>query len=174
MPHLPIIIAPDPRLKVESAPVENIDDATRTLIDDMVSTMYAAPGVGLAAPQVGVHKRIIIVDPSDGEGNPQLVRMVNPEITAWSDQLVEREEGCLSLPDFYEQLERPQAIDVHFVDPDGRERTLSADGLLARCIQHEVDHLVGVIFVDHLSAVKRSIILRKLVKIKKQKLHESA
>ena len=174
MPHLPIIIAPDPRLKVKSAPVENIDDATRTLIDDMVSTMYAAPGVGLAAPQVGVHKRIIIVDPSDGEGNPQLVRMVNPEITAWSDQLVEREEGCLSLPDFYEQLERPQAIDVRFVDPDGRERTLSADGLLARCIQHEVDHLVGVIFVDHLSAVKRSIILRKLVKIKKQKLRESA
>lgn len=174
MPQLPIIIAPDPRLKVVSAPVATIDDATRRLIDDMVSTMYAAPGVGLAAPQVGVRKRIIVVDPTDGEGNPRLVRMVNPEITARSDELVEHEEGCLSLPEFYEILERPRAIEVRFLDPDGGQRSLAADGLLARCIQHEVDHLDGVIFVDHLSAVKRNIILRKLAKTKKQKARESA
>lgn len=174
MPQLPIIIAPDPRLKAVSAPVTTVDDATRRLIDDMVSTMYAAPGVGLAAPQVGVHKRIIVVDPTDGEGNPRLVRMVNPEITARSDELVEHEEGCLSLPEFYEILERPRAIEVRFLDPEGRERSLAADGLLARCIQHEVDHLDGVVFVDHLSAVKRNIILRKLAKTKKQKARESA
>ena len=174
MPQLPIIIAPDPRLKAVSAPVATIDDATRRLIDDMVSTMYAAPGVGLAAPQVGVRKRIIVVDPTDGEGNPRLVRMVNPEITALSDELVEHEEGCLSLPEFYEILERPRAIEVRFLDPDGSQRSLAADGLLARCIQHEVDHLDGVIFVDRLSAVKRNIILRKLAKTKKQKARESA
>ena len=174
MPHLPIIIAPDPRLKVVSAPVATIDDATRRLIDDMVSTMYAAPGVGLAAPQVGVRKRIIVVDPTDGEGNPRLVRMVNPEITARSDELVEHEEGCLSLPEFYEILERPRAIEVRFLDADGGQRSLATDGLLARCIQHEMDHLDGVIFVDRLSAVKRNIILRKLAKTKKQKARESA
>ena len=174
MPQLPIIIAPDPRLKAVSAPVATIDDATRRLIDDMVSTMYAAPGVGLAAPQVGVRKRIIVVDPTDGEGNRRLVRMVNPEITALSDELVEHEEGCLSLPEFYEILERPRAIEVRFLDPDGSQRSFAADGLLARCIQHEVDHLDGVIFVDRLSAVKRNIILRKLAKTKKQKARESA
>tara|TARA_B100000686_G_C16777798_1_gene969718 strand:+ start:2026 stop:2550 length:525 start_codon:yes stop_codon:yes gene_type:complete len=174
MPQLPIIIAPDPRLKVESELVENIDHSIRSLIDNMVSTMHAAPGVGLAAPQVGVHKRIIVVDPSDGEGNPKVIQMINPEITAWSDEVIERAEGCLSLPDFYEELERPDAVEVRFVDRDGKERTLSANGLAARCIQHEVDHLDGLIFVDHLSAVKRNIILRKLVKIKKQKLRESA
>ena len=174
MSQRPIIIAPDPRLKVTSEPVENIDEATRTLIDDMVSTMYAAPGVGLAAPQVGVHKRIIVVDPSDGEGNPRLMRLINPEIAALSDDLVTREEGCLSLPDFYEELERPSEVEVRYIDYDGHAQTLAADGLLARCLQHELDHLEGVIFVDYISTVKRNIILRKLSKIKKQKQRENA
>ncbi len=174
MPQLPIIIAPDPRLKAESEFVENIDDSIRSLIDNMVLTMHAAPGVGLAAPQVGVHKRIIVIDPSDGEGGPKPIKMINPEITSCSDELVERAEGCLSLPDFYEELRRPDAIEVRFIDRDGKARTLSANGLAARCIQHEIDHLDGLIFVDHLSAVKRNIILRKLIKIKKQKRRESA
>ena len=174
MPHLPIIIAPDPRLKVKSELVEEIDGATMSLINDLASTMYAAPGVGLAAPQVGVHKRIIVVDPLDENGKSRLVRMINPHLIAVSDDRVMREEGCLSLPDFYEELERPAEIDVRFMDADAKEQTLHANGLLARCIQHELDHLDGVIFVDHLSTVKRNIILRKLTKIKKQSRRESA
>ena len=161
-------------MKVVSEPVDNIDEATRSVVDDMVATMYAAPGVGLAAPQIGVHQRIIVVDPSDGEGNPLLMRLINPEIAALSDDLVTREEGCLSLPDFYEELERPSEVEVRYIDYDGNPQTLAAEGLLARCLQHELDHLDGVIFVDHLSTVKRNIILRKLSKIKKQKLRESA
>ena len=150
-PSCPVIIAPDPRLKVSSEPVEEIDEATQSFIDDMVSTMYAALGVGLAAPQLGVHKRIIVVDPSDENGNSRLVRLINPEIIGVSDDLVMREEGCLSLPDFYEELERPNEVEVRFTEYDGSPKTLSANGLLARCIQHEMDHLEGVIFVDHLS-----------------------
>ena len=174
MSQLPIIIAPDPRLKVKSERVDDVDDAVRSLIDDMVSTMYAAPGVGLAAPQVGMHRRIIVVDPRDGNGNPRLTRLINPEIVAMSDNLVALEEGCLSLPEFYEPLERPDEVEVRFTDYDGNEQSLSANGLLARCIQHELDHLDGIIFVDRMSAVKRNIILRKLTKIKKQQLRESA
>ena len=174
MSQLPIIIAPDPRLKVKSEPVEEIDDAVRSLIDDMVSTMYAAPGVGLAAPQVGTHKRIIVVDPQDGNGNPRLTRLINPEIIAVSDNAVIREEGCLSLPEFYEPLERPDEVEVRYTDYDGTEQSLATNGLLARCILHELDHLDGIIFVDHMSAVKRNIILRKLTKIKRQQLRESA
>lgn len=174
MAHLPVIIAPDPRLKVKSEPVDEIDDATRSFIDDMVATMYAAPGVGLAAPQVGVHKRIIVVDPRDEKGNAQLVHLINPEIIAISNDLVIREEGCLSLPDFYEPLPRPEGIELRYMNYDGKAQMLSATGLLARCIQHELDHLDGVIFVDHMSAVKRNIILRKLSKIKKLQLRESA
>ena len=174
MSQLPIIIAPDPRLKVKSELVEEIDDAVRSLIDDMVSTMYAAPGVGLAAAQVGTHKRIIVVDPQDGNGNPRLTRLINPEIIAVSDNAVMREEGCLSLPEFYEPLERPDEVEVRYTDYDGNEQSLAANGLLARCILHELDHLDGIIFVDHMSAVKRNIILRKLTKIKRQQLRESA
>ena len=174
MSQLPIIIAPDPRLKVKSELVEEIDDAVRSLIDDMVSTMYAAPGVGLAAAQVGTHKRIIVVDPQDGNGNPLLTRLINPEIIAVSDNAVMREEGCLSLPEFYEPLERPDEVEVRYTDYDGNEQSLAANGLLARCILHELDHLDGIIFVDHMSAVKRNIILRKLTKIKRQQLRESA
>ncbi len=174
MSQLPIIIAPDPRLKVKSELVEEIDDAVRSLIDDMVSTMYAAPGVGLAAAQVGTHKRIIVVDPQDGNGNPRQTRLINPEIIAVSDNAVMREEGCLSLPEFYEPLERPDEVEVRYTDYDGNEQSLAANGLLARCILHELDHLDGIIFVDHMSAVKRNIILRKLTKIKRQQLRESA
>ena len=174
MAHLPIIVAPDPRLKARSETVTRIDDELRRLMDDMVQTMYAAPGIGLAAIQVGVPKRLLVVDPSEAKDGAALLRMVNPEIVRYSDELVELEEGCLSLPDFYERVTRPAVVDVRFRDHTGAERTVTAEGILSRCIQHELDHLDGMLFVDHISALKRGIILRKLTKLKRQKLLKSA
>lgn len=179
MALLPIITAPDPRLKVVSKPVERVDDATRKLLDDMLETMYAAPGIGLAAVQVGVPKRIIVVDlqPKTGEtdtGEPIRGReplfLVNPEIVWASEDLAVYEEGCLSVPEHYADVERPAQVKIRHLDYDGREQILEADGMLATCVQHEIDHLDGVLFVDHLSAVKRGMILRKLQKARKQKL----
>lgn len=168
MAILPIIKAPDPILKQRCAPVENVDDATRRLMDDMLETMYTAPGVGLAAPQVGVHRRIIVVDTSDPEGDRLPMRMANPEIIAASDELVLREEGCLSFPDQYEDVERPSTVRVRYLDHENEIREINAEGLLAVCVQHEIDHLDGVLLVDHLSTLKRSIILRKMKKLKKE------
>jgi len=168
MAILPIIKAPDPILKQRCAPVENVDDATRRLMDDMLETMYSAPGVGLAAPQVGVHRRIIVVDTSDPEGDRLPMRMANPEIIAASDELVLREEGCLSFPDQYEDVERPSTVRVRYLDHENEIREIDAEGLLAVCVQHEIDHLDGVLLVDHLSTLKRSIILRKMKKLKKE------
>lgn len=174
MAHLPIIVAPDPRLKALSTAVERIDAAIRTLIEDMVATMYAAPGIGLAAIQVGEPKRIIVVDASEEKDGKGLLRMINPVVVAAADEPIELEEGCLSLPEYYEKLVRPKAVEVRFTEPSGAERTVAAEGLLARCIQHELDHLEGTLFVDRISALKRSIILRKLSKAKRQKLLKSA
>lgn len=168
MAILPIIKAPDPILKQRCAPVENVDDATRRLMDDMLETMYVAPGVGLAAPQVGVHKRIIVVDTSDPEGERTPMRMANPEIIAASDELLLREEGCLSFPEQYEDVERPATVRIRYVDHENEIREIDAEGLLAVCVQHEIDHLDGVLLVDHLSTLKRSIILRKMKKLKKE------
>jgi len=167
MALLPIIKAPDPRLKKRCAPVERVNDEIRRLMDDMLETMYAAPGVGLAAPQVGVLKRIIVVDTGDADGNRKPFRMANPEIVASSDEVVLREEGCLSFPDQYEEVERPATVRVRYLDHENEIRELDAEGLQAVCVQHEIDHLDGVLLVDHLSNLKRSIILRKMAKLKK-------
>jgi peptide deformylase len=169
MALLDILVAPDPRLKKKAQPVQRVDAATAKLMADMLETMYAAPGVGLAAPQVGVLKRIIVVDSArDGEP-PRPLKMANPEIIWASDEKKLHEEGCLSLPEEYENVERPDKIKVRYVDENNELRTVEADGLLAVVIQHEMDHLEGVLFVDHISALKRGMILRRLTKIKKQK-----
>ena len=167
MALLEIIIAPDPRLKKKAKPVERVDAATARLMDDMIETMYEAPGVGLAAPQVGVLKRIIVVDPAREEEDPRPLKMANPEIVWASPETKLHEEGCLSLPDEYEPVERPDRIKVRYLDEHNELRTIEADGLLAVVIQHEMDHLEGVLFVDHISALKRNIILRRLTKQKK-------
>jgi len=173
MAKLDIIIAPDPRLKRTCTPVDTVDDDLRTLMDDMLETMYDAPGVGLAAPQVGVAKRIIVVDAARGEEPPAPYKIVNPEIVWSSDEAKVHEEGCLSLPTYYEEVERPDNIRVRYKDENNAEQELEVDGLLSVVIQHEMDHLDGVLFVDHISALKRGMILRKLKKTKKQMAQES-
>ena len=169
MAMLSIITAPDPRLKVKCKPVERVDRQVRRLMDDMLETMYAAPGIGLAAPQVGVRKRVLVVDVAKEADKPAPLCMANPEILWTSDELVSYEEGCLSLPDQYAPVERPARCRVRYLDENNELRELETEGLLATCIQHEIDHLDGVLFVDHLSALKRNMILRKLAKAKKLK-----
>ena len=168
MARLPIIIAPDPRLKKKAKKVERVDDETRRLMDDMLETMYAAPGIGLAAPQVGVLKRVIVVDIATEDEEPKPLRMANPELIRVSDEDASYNEGCLSLPEHYADVVRPASIRVRYLDENDELRELDADGLLATCIQHEMDHLDGVLFVDHISALKRNMILRKLLKAKKE------
>lgn len=167
MAVLPIITAPDPRLKVTCEPVAAVDGTIAKLMDDMLDTMYLAPGIGLAAPQVGVTKRVLVVDVSPKDGPRDPIRMANPEIVWRSDELTVYEEGCLSLPDQYADVERPQKIRFRYLDETGVLQEREAEGLLATCIQHEIDHLDGIIFVDRLSALKRRMILRKLAKLKK-------
>jgi peptide deformylase len=168
MALLPIIVAPDPRLSQPCAKVEKVDVEIVRLMDDMLETMYDAPGIGLAAPQVGVLKRIIVVDVSKDPDAPKPMQLVNPEIVWASDELNEYEEGCLSLPDHYSQVTRPARVRVRYMDRDGETQEIETDGLLATCLQHEIDHLDGVLFVDHISKLKRNVILRKLQKTKKQ------
>lgn len=167
MASLPILVAPDPLLKRPAKPVERVDAEVRRLMDDMLESMYAANGIGLAAPQVGVPKRVIVVDISSPEEPNAPMRLANPEILWHSDEAVLGEEGCLSLPDQYADVKRPSQVRVRYLDQNNEIREIEADGLLAKCIQHEIDHLDGVLFVDHISAVKRNIILRKLSKAKK-------
>ncbi len=167
MSKLDILVAPDPRLKVTSTPVETVDAGVRRFMDDMLETMYAAPGIGLAAPQVGRAQRIIVVDVADEGEPPKPYRMINPEIVKASEAQRISNEGCLSVPDFYADVERPDTITVNYLDENGAPQTVEADGLLATCIAHEIEHLDGVLFVDHLSLVKRNIILRKLQKAKR-------
>jgi peptide deformylase len=168
MALLPILVAPDPRLKVKAKPVAKVDAETRQLMADMLETMYAAPGIGLAAPQVGVAKRVIVVDCAREGEPPQPYKLANPEILWQSEELATYNEGCLSLPEHYADVTRPAAIRVRYLDEQNEIRELEAEGLLATCIQHEMDHLEGVLFVDHLSSLKRGIILRKLSKAKRQ------
>ncbi|WP_421708098.1 peptide deformylase [Algihabitans sp.] len=168
MAKLPILTAPDPILKQRAKPVDRVDDDLRQLMDDMLETMYGAPGIGLAAPQVGVLKRVIVVDVARDGDAPQPHQLANPELVWVSDEDASYEEGCLSLPDHYGDVKRPAAIRVRYLDRQNESRELEADGLLATCIQHEIDHLDGILFVDHMSALKRNMILRKLLKAKKQ------
>jgi len=166
MAKLDIITAPDPRLKITAEPVV-VDDEVRQLMDDMLETMYIAPGIGLAAPQVGVAQRVLVLDvaPRDQARDPLLV--ANPEILWTSEETKVEEEGCLSLPDHYADVERPAKVRVRFRDYDNEIREIGAEGTLATCLQHEIDHLDGALFIDYLSLLRRNIILRKLKKAKK-------
>ena len=165
MSVLPILFAPDPRLKKKCTAVEKIDDDIRTLLDDMVETMYAADGVGLAAPQVGALKRIIVIDTSGNDEEPNPLKMINPEIISESESIVEREEGCLSLPKQWSQVARPEFVRVRYMDEEGEIREMDCEDLTSVCVQHEIDHLEGTLFVDHITALKRNMILRKLKKL---------
>ena len=160
----PIITAPDPRLREVSKPVDVVDGALRALMDDMLETMYDAPGIGLAAIQIGVPKRVIVMDLAREDEDPQPRYFVNPEILDPSEDKNVYEEGCLSVPEFYDEVERPAKCRVKFLDYDGQEQVLDAEGMLATCIQHEMDHLEGILFIDHLSRLKRERVLRKLKK----------
>jgi peptide deformylase len=174
MALLPIITAPDPRLKIRARPVPAVDARVRRLMDDMVETMYQAIGIGLAAPQVGVASRVLVIDVArDGE-KPQPVRIANPEILWRSDALMVANEGCLSLPEHYAEVERPGEIRLRYLDHENEICEIEAKGLLATCLQHEIDHLDGLLFVDHISALKRGIILRKLAKTKRSRALEPA
>ena len=167
MTVLQILTAPHPVLKQKAQPVAAVDDAMRQLMDDMLETMYAAPGIGLAAPQVGISKRVIVVDVAPKDAPRQPLRLVNPELVWVSDDDSRYEEGCLSVPEHYADVVRPAAIRVRYRDEQNQLQELAADGLLATCIQHEIDHLDGILFIDHLSALKRNVILRKLLKAKR-------
>ena len=160
----PIITAPDPRLRQVSKPVEKVDDDLRALMDDMRETMYDAPGIGLAAIQIGVPLRVIVMDIAGEDAEPEPRYFVNPEILDPSEEMNVYEEGCLSVPVYYDEVERPARCRVKYLDYDGKEQVLDAEGLLATCIQHEMDHLEGVLFIDHLSRLKRERILKKLKK----------
>lgn len=166
---LPILIAPHPTLKAKARPVATPDnDVVRELIPRMFATMYKAPGIGLAAPQVDMRLRVIVIDLArDDKREP--ITMVNPEIVAESDELATREEGCLSLPNQYADVTRPARVKVRYFDETGAKRELEADDLLAACVQHEIDHLDGVLFVDHISALKRNMIMRRLAKEQRTK-----
>jgi peptide deformylase len=167
MAKLPILIAPDPRLKEKSVPVRRVDASIRQLIDDMLETMYVAPGIGLAAPQVGELKRLIVVDVAKDEAPKDPHALINPELVWVSDEDSTYEEGCLSVPEHYADVTRPARIRVRYLDREGEIRELEADGLLATVIQHEMDHLDGILFIDHLTSLKRNMILRKLLKARK-------
>jgi peptide deformylase len=168
MALLAIITAPDPRLKLKAKPVKAVDAEVRRLMDDMLETMYAAPGIGLAAPQVGVARRVLVVDAAGEDQKPRPMKIANPEILWRSEELATYNEGCLSLPEHYADVSRPAKIRLRYVDEQNELREAVIEGLLATCIQHEMDHLEGVLFVDHISALKRGIILRKLAKLKRQ------
>jgi peptide deformylase len=167
MALLPILTAPDPLLKKISAPVKQVDDEIRRLMDDMLETMYHAPGIGLAAPQVGQLKRVIVLDLAREDEEPQPLRLANPEIVWVSDDDATYNEGCLSVPEHYADVVRPAACRVKYLDYNNKPQEMAAEGLLATCLQHEIDHLDGVLFIDHLTSLKRNIIRRKLLKTKK-------
>ncbi|NAZ38070.1 peptide deformylase [Rubellimicrobium sp. CFH 75288] len=170
----PILLHPDPRLKTVARPVQAVDDATRRLAQDMLETMYDAPGIGLAAPQVGVLLRLFVMDCAKGDEPPDPLVLVNPEILWTSPERVPYEEGCLSVPDHYAEVIRPAAVELRWTDLDGGVRQARFDGLRAVCVQHEIDHLDGRLFLDHLSPIKRGMITRKMVKLKRDRARDRA
>jgi peptide deformylase len=167
MARLEILEFPDPRLRTVAKPVETVDDAMRQLIDDMFETMYEAPGIGLAASQVNVHQRLLVMDVSEDGSEPMV--FINPEITPLTDDTKTYDEGCLSVPGFYETVERVDRVRINALDRNGEPFEIEADGLLAVCIQHEVDHLDGKLFVDYVSRLKRERIRKKMEKIHRQR-----
>ena len=162
-----ILILPDKRLRLVSKPVAKVDSATRKLVEDMFETMYDAPGIGLAAIQIGEPKRIVTLDlaKKDDPKNPQA--FINPELVWESKEVGTHEEGCLSIPEYYEEVERPAEVKVRYLDLDGKPREIEANGLLATCLQHEIDHLNGVLFIDHISKLKRDRVIKKFTKAAK-------
>jgi len=172
MPLLPIIKLPDPVLRLKADPVERVDDDLRRTLDDMLETMYDAPGVGLAAPQVNISRRFIVVDAGnrtkEGEEQRAPLCLINPEIVDRGDEMSSYEEGCLSLPDVTVDIARPTSIKVRYIDRDGADQELDAEGFLATVIQHEVDHLDGRLIIDYLSSLKRDVIVRRFKKLARQ------
>ena len=165
----PLVILPDPVLRQLSKPVERVDDELRRLADDMLETMYDAPGIGLAAIQVGVPLRLLVIDLAKDDQPKEPHVIVNPRIVAQGDEPSVYEEGCLSIPDYYAEVERPATVTVACLDRDGKERTFEAEGLMATCLQHEIDHLTGVLFIDHISKLKRDMVVRKFKKLARDK-----
>ena len=165
----PILTAPDPRLQAVSTDVEKVDAEIRKLVDDMADSMYEADGIGLAAVQIGVPKRVIVIDLDQKEGKKNPRAYINPKILWASEEMAVFEEGCLSVPEIWDDVERPARIKCEYLDRDGKKQLLEADGMLATCLQHEMDHLNGVLFIDHLSRLKRSMAIKKLTKAKKLK-----
>ena len=166
----PILIHPDPRLKAVASAVSSVDDDIRRLADDMLETMYDAPGIGLAAPQVGVGRRLLVMDcVKDEEAAPRPMVLINPEVTWSSEEMNTYEEGCLSIPEQYAEVERPAVVDVSWLGLDGAQHTERFDGLWATCVQHEIDHLNGKLFIDYLKPLKRQMITRKMQKLKRER-----
>ena len=174
MALLDIVIAPDPRLKQISTDVAEVNDEIRQLLDDMLETMYDAPGIGLAAIQVGVAKRLIVMDLAGRDEEPNPLFLINPVISDTSEEVAVYEEGCLSIPEQYAEVQRPARCTVTYLDRDGKEQVMKADGLLATCVQHEMDHLNGILFVDHLSALRRKMVIKRVQKLTRQKLKDAS
>jgi peptide deformylase len=168
MAVLELVKAPDPRLKLVSQPVPEVDRALRRFMDDMIETMKDANGIGLAAIQIGVPKRVAVIDLDPGGPKSHPIYLVNPRIIAASAEQTTHNEGCLSVPEFWEDVSRPSRLTVEYTNEKGERQTIEADGLLATCLQHEIDHINGLLFIDHLSKLKRSIALRKSAKLKRQ------
>jgi len=166
----PLIILPDPVLRQASKPIERVDGELKRLADDMLETMYDAPGIGLAAIQIGVPRRVLVIDVAREGEDKQPQVFINPEILKSSEERSVYEEGCLSIPDYYAEVERPAVITLKYLDRDGKEQTIDADGLLATCLQHEIDHLNGVLFIDHISRLKREMVIKKFTKAAKSKV----
>ncbi|UHS60062.1 peptide deformylase [Agrobacterium vaccinii] len=166
----PLIILPDPLLRQQSKPIEQVDAEITRLADDMLDTMYDAPGIGLAAIQIGVPRRMLVIDISREDEDRNPVVFINPEILKVSDDVSAYEEGCLSIPDYYAEVERPASLTVGYIDRDGKQQTVEADGLLATCLQHEMDHLNGVLFIDHISRLKRDMVIKKFTKAARAKI----
>jgi peptide deformylase len=167
----PILILPDKRLRQKAKPVARVDDDVRALMDDMLETMYAAPGIGLAATQIGEMKRVLVLDVAkrqDEEAGAEPMAFANPEIVWSSGELSTYNEGCLSIPEIYEEVERPARIRVRYLDRENKPQEIEADGILATCLQHEIDHLNGVLFIDHISRLKREMISKKFSKAAKR------
>jgi peptide deformylase len=168
MAVLPLVKAPDPRLKLISQPVGQVDSALRRFMNDMLETMKDASGIGLAAIQVGIPKRVAVIDLDPGGPSSKPIYLVNPRVVGVSDELTTYHEGCLSVPEIWDDVQRPTRVTVEFTDEKGRPQTIEAEGLLAICLQHEIDHINGLLFIDHLSKLKRSIALRKSAKLKRK------
>ncbi|MFD1703863.1 peptide deformylase [Methylopila henanensis] len=164
MAAAPLVYLPDSKLRLVSAPVERVDDEVRALVATMFETMYESAGIGLAAIQIGVARRVVTIDLAGKDEEPQPLTLINPEIVKASDETQLYDEGCLSIPDYYEEVERPARVTVRYLDGEGAEQELEADGLLAVCIQHEIDHLNGVLFIDHISRLKRDRVVKKFEK----------